>query len=465
MSLIQRVPIRLRLTLASAAVTAVVLAGVTVVLYENAQAGLDESVDDVLNAHAADLTGLAGRVGVNALTADPQPLPASHANFAQILAADGKVLTATRGLSGRPLLRPAERRRAEQGSVTITRGDRVRLLAEPLGSDRIAVVGVDLGQREDTLATIRTGLMIGGPIALALVSLAAYGLAGGALRPVEAMRRRAASILPAARKQRLPVPPARDEVRRLGETLNVMLARVERAFDRERAFVADASHELRTPLAVLKTELELALRGSKDAGALRAAIASAADETDRIVALANDLLVIASADQGRLPVRQESLAVDELFATVAARFSQRSGPDDRPSFEFSVSPGLRVRADRLRLEQALGNLIDNALRYGGQPVRLAATATPAKVELHVIDHGPGFPPAFVSRAFERFSRSERGHPQDGSGLGLAIVDAIARAHGGQARATNASPAGADVAILLPRADGLARRSAVGQRPQ
>jgi two-component system, OmpR family, sensor kinase len=449
MSLIQRLPIRVRLTLASAMVTALVLAGVTLVLYANAQAGLDESLNDVLDAHAADLTGMAQLVGVDSLAASPRPLPPSHASFAQILATNGAVLAATRGLSGSPLLQPAERRRAARGRITVTRGDNAQLLAQPLRPSSILVVGVDLGQREHTLETISTGLMIGGPIALIMVSLAAYGLAGGALRPVEAMRRRAASILPAARKQRLPVPPARDEVRRLGETLNDLLARLERALDRERDFVADASHQLRTPLTVLRTELELALRRPREAPALRAALVSAAEETDRLTALANDLLVIASADQGRLPVRRESLAVDELFAAVARRFSDPS-PDDRPAIEFSVSPGLRVRADRLRLEEALGNVLDNALRYGGQPVRLAATATDTGVELHVTDHGPGFPPAFVPHAFERFSRADRAQANDGSGLGLAIVDAIARAHGGRADATNASGGGADVAILLPR---------------
>ncbi|MQA73479.1 MAG: HAMP domain-containing protein [Solirubrobacterales bacterium] len=448
MSLIRRLPIRVRLTLASAVVTAVVLAGVTLVLYANAQAGLNESIDDVLDAHAADLTAMARLVGVDGLAANRRPLPTSRASSAQILAADGGVLATTRDPSQRPLLSPDERRRAAQGRITVTRGDSTRLLAQPFPSRTIVVVGVDLGQREHTLATIRTGLLIGGPIALILVSLAAYGLAGGALRPVEAMRQRAAGILPAGRKQRLPVPPARDEVRRLGETLNDLLARLERALDRERAFVADASHQLRTPLTVLKTGLELALRRPKEAADLRAALTSAAEETDRLTALANDLLVIASADQGRLAIRHESLAIDELFATVAGRFSGGVGPDDHPTLELSPSPGLRVRADRLRLEEALGNVLDNALRYGGQPVRLSATATEAGVELHVTDHGPGFPPAFVPHAFERFSRAERAG--DGSGLGLAIVDAIARAHGGRADATNASGAGADVVILLPR---------------
>jgi signal transduction histidine kinase len=293
------------------------------------------------------------------------------------------------------------------------------------------------------------------------------------------MRHRAARILPASVGKRLPVPRPNDEVRWLGQTLNEMLARLERGLERERAFVADASHELRTPLAILKSELELALRGSHDAAALRAAIESAADETDRLIALANDLLVIASADQGRLPVRTEELAVDELFANLASRFAQRAdaplanaagsrrtngaplqsnggaqqpngaGYDDA-GFEISVPPGLRVHADRQRLEQALSNLVDNALRYGARPVRLRAVAVNGVVELHVVDQGPGFPAPFVAHAFERFSRPEGNRGQPGNGLGLAIVDAIARAHGGHAEATNAADGGADVALVLPR---------------
>ena len=450
MRLIQRLPIRIRLTLASAVVTAAVLAGVTLVLYANAQSGVDESLNEVLDAHAADLTGMVRLVGVDSLAASPRPLPTSHASFAQILAADGHVLAATRGVSKHPLLHPAERRRAAQERIMITRGESTRLLAEALPSGKIIVTGVDLSQREHTLGSIGTGLMIGGPIALVLVSLAAYGLAGGALRPVEAMRQRAAGILPAGRRQRLPVPPARDEVRRLGETLNDLLARLERALDRERSFVADASHQLRTPLTVLKTELELALRRPREASALRAALESAAEETDRLTALANDLLVTASADQGRLPVRLESLAVDDVFATVVGRFSDGFAPEHHPGLEYIASPGLRVRADRLRLEEALGNLLDNAIRYGGPPVRLAAIATPSGVELHVTDHGPGFPPGFVPHAFERFSRADGEH-ENGSGLGLAIVDAIARAQGGRADARNAPGAGADVVIVLPPA--------------
>ena len=448
---VARLPVRIRLTLASAAVMAFVLTGVSVVLYKSFESGLNTNLDEVLHARAADLTGLANRIGLAGLATETQPLPTSRGSFEQVLTPDGQVLASGAGPSSRPLLTTKERLRAERTSFIVTRGEQMRLLAAPLNPGEVLVVGVSLAKREHTLNTISLGLMIGGPLALLLASLAAYTLAGRALRPVEAMRHRAASILPASVGKRLPVPPANDEVRWLGQTLNEMLARLERGLERERAFVADASHELRTPLAILRGELELALRGENDAGELRAAIARSADETERLISLANDLLVIASADQGRLPVRTEELEVQELFARLSTRFASRSdAARTPPRIEIEVPDGLRINADRQRLEQALGNLVDNALRHGEAPVALRANAVNGIVELHVVDHGPGFPPLFVATAFERFSRPDGDRNQPGSGLGLAIVDAIARAHGGRAAARNAPGAGADVAVLLPR---------------
>ena len=151
--------------------------------------------------------------------------------------------------------------------------------------------------RQEALDSLGRLLLIGGPVALALASLAAYVAAAAALRPVERMRRRAAEIHAGEPGARLPVPPADDEIGRFGTTLNGMLerldssyARLEQSLAREREFVSDASHELRTPLATLKAELDLALRGERDAADLRAAVGSAAEETDRLIRLAEDLL-------------------------------------------------------------------------------------------------------------------------------------------------------------------------------
>jgi signal transduction histidine kinase len=262
------------------------------------------------------------------------------------------------------------------------------------------------------------------------------------------MRARAAEISSAEPDQRLPVPPTHDEIARLGTTLNAMLERLGEALEHERAFVADAGHELRTPLAILKAELELALQRGRSPEELRAALGSAAEETDRLTQLAEDLLTIAQTDRGELPVRLGRVDVAEILDGVASRFTRRAEASGR-ELQQRAEPGLTVAADRLRLEQALGNLLDNALRYGEGPVELAALARDGSVELHVRDRGAGFPEEFRGRAFERFSRADASQRHDGSGLGLAIVEAISRAHRGEAHVENRDGGGADAWLVLP----------------
>jgi two-component system, OmpR family, sensor kinase len=314
----------------------------------------------------------------------------------------------------------------------------------------VAVVGASLEPRDVAQDNLRSLLLLGGPVALLLASLAGYGAAAGALRPVEMMRRRAQEIQAHRPGQRLPVPPSRDEVARLGDTLNDMLDRLEEAFSRERRFVTDASHELRTPLAILRGELELALRDADDVAGFRAAVGSAVDETDRLVQLAEDLLVIARSDQGRLPVRRADVKAAELLDSVARRYGSRA-EQHGVRLAVTATDGLVLRGDRLRLEQALGNLVDNALRHGGTDVTIDAVPVGDEIELHVRDDGSGFPDGFEDHAFERFTRADAGRTSGGAGLGLAIVQAIAQAHGGRAAARNARAGGADVWIVLPPA--------------
>src|SRR6201999_2872577 len=246
------------------------------------------------------------------------------------------------------------------------------------------VVGEPLAQREKALDSLRALLIIGGPLALLLASLVGYAMAAAALRPVERMRRRAAAVTASETSERLPVPLANDEIGRLGRTLNEMLSRLEAAFARERAFVSDASHELRTPLAILRTELELALRGEHTKAELEDALRSAAEEAERLSSLAEDRLVIARSDQGRLPVHPEPLVADEVLERVAGRFQTRARVEGRP-ITAEPSEGVALNADLARIEQALANLVDNALTYGEGTVVLSARRENGCVELHVFD--------------------------------------------------------------------------------
>jgi signal transduction histidine kinase len=226
-----------------------------------------------------------------------------------------------------------------------------------------------------------------------------------------------------------------------------MLERLGEALEHERAFVADASHELRTPLAILRTELELALAEGRSPDELRAAIASAAEETDRLTQLSEDLLTIAQTERGELPLRLTRVDLTELLEGVRRRFQRRAAEDGR---EIEVAgPGLAIRGDRLRLDQAIGAVVDNALRYGDGAVSLEVSAGNESIEIRVRDQGPGFPAEFLPRAFERFSRASSSRRDGGSGLGLAIVRTVMHAHGGEVDVGNWE-GGAEVRFTLPK---------------
>jgi signal transduction histidine kinase len=323
------------------------------------------------------------------------------------------------------------------------------LAARNRSGTAVAVVARSLTPRAESLDHLRHELLIFLPLALLAASLGGYGLAAGALRPVETLRRRAETVT-AGEESRLPVPPAGDEISRLATTLNDMLARLQKAVEHERRFVADASHELRTPLALLRTELDLALRRPRSRQELEDALRSAAEETLRLSRLADDLLLIARADQGSLPVRREVVPAGDLLTEAAERFANRAQALGR---ELRVEPsGSHADADPVRVGQALVNLLDNALTHGDGTVELAAVERDGFVELHVRDEGEGFPEWFRDRAFDRFSRADEARGRGGAGLGLSIVDLVARAHGGSTGVSNRTGGGADVWLSLPVAE-------------
>jgi signal transduction histidine kinase len=456
---VSRLPIRIRVTVAFAGAMAVILIALGLFVYLRLEARLNETIDDTLGNRAGEVSAFARGEFEGPGLSGTGPQIEQEDNFAQILTPGGRVLDSTPQVGDRPVLSPAELERTVQRRTFVGRDQLpgldppVRLLGAPFESPRgtrIVVVGSSLEDRDDTLRSLRTQLLIGGPVALLLASLAGYWAAGRALRPVDAMRRRAAEISSGGPDERLPVPRARDELSRLGETLNEMLGRLDAALERERRFVDDASHELRTPLALHKAELELALRYGSKPEELRGSIASAIEEIDRLIQLAEDLLVVARSEKGRLALTSERLRVDDLFATVSERFRARALQAERP-LVLSSADGVVVEGDRLRIEQALTSMVDNALRHGDGEIRIWARADDRRVELHVSDGGPGFPPGFTDHAFERFSRADAARGRGGAGLGLAIVDTIARAHGGRARAANGPGGGADVWIEVPPA--------------
>jgi signal transduction histidine kinase len=447
-------PIRIRLTFPFALAMAAVLVAMGVFVYFRLSNALLTSIDQNLIAQAIESEGhLRHSDGQELLDRDT----ASGPTVGQVISANGAVLFSVPARK-RPILDQAGREKALAGHRVWQSGDIPglkndwRVLAEPVTlptGPAVLVIARSLNERKDSLKRLAREFLLSGPLALLLAIGAGYGLAAAALRPVEAMRRRAAAVTAATPGQRLPVPKSHDEISRLAETLNDMLDRLEAAFEHERRFLADASHELRTPLALMRTELELALRRPRTHAELVAALRSASEETERMTLLAQDILLIARSDQEGFPIRRERVEAAAILDRIARRFEPRAAELGR-AVSVTPSDDVVLDVDPARVEQAIGNLVDNALAHGRGKVDLYARQSNGTVELHVADEGDGFPPGFADRAFDRFSRGTEGRGPGGTGLGLAIVELIARAHGGSASVGSRADGGADVWITLDR---------------
>jgi two-component system, OmpR family, sensor kinase len=417
------------LSLAFAIAMAIVLSALGAFLYLRLERSLTEGIDETLELRAAQIES-------------PVSLGSPvEEGVTQAYGADGRLLSSSPSGAAAILGPDDVERGSRQQFIVSRRGQRV--LVTTIDSAVVAVTA-SLDDRDDALDSLLAQLLVVGPLALVLAAIGGYFLAGAALRPVDAMRREAEAVSDSEPGRRLTLPSADDELRSLGETLNSMLARLETALERERRFVADASHELRTPLALLRAELDLALRRERTPEELVLAVRSAAEETERLSRLADDLLVLARAEGGELPVRREAVGAADLVYGIAERFRPRANDAGR-TIETSADHGLVLHVDRLRAEQAVGNLVDNALRHGGGEIVIEARrGQNDTVELHVRDEGLGFPPDLADIAFEPFTRGDVARTGPGAGLGLAIVEVIARAHGGSAHV-----AGADAWLALP----------------
>jgi signal transduction histidine kinase len=445
------VSLRTRLTIGFAAGMAVMLAALGVFVDWRVGRDLTAGIDMELRSRAqvivvavraseSDLIGAEGRL------IDPDEA------FAQVLEAPDRILDSSSAVRGAPMLL-ADAVRAVRGPTFVTArvhgvDDPARLLAVPVdagGRHVVVVVGATLGDRNESLARLRLALLIGGPVALALVALAGWLLAGAALRPVEAMRREAAAISASEPARRLPVEGAPAELLRLGTTLNSMLDRLQDSAATEREFLDRASHELRTPLTVLRMELDLALSRARSPEELRAALENASEETDRLVRLAGDLLVLSRAQEGRLPLQRRDTDVAELVRRAGASHAARAASTG-VDLRVAANGPVVARVDPDRIRQALDDLLDNAFRHGAPDgvVSIAAVRNGSNVSVSVEDDGPGLPPAVLTA-----SGSRDGALPPRAGLGLAVVRAVAEAHGGALVLENPDGGGARATVSVP----------------
>lgn len=454
-------PIRVRLVLITTVLMAVVLLLVGSFLRWRFTTAVDYTLEKGLRSRAQSIVASID-AGEHTLGGEGRLIETDEA-FAQILSHDGRLLASSPGIVRAPLLSSTEMRSLRCARCVYMANKDVRTIEEDtpvtpslvLGvraaDGSVVVAGASTEDEQETIAAITRDLAVGGTFALLAATAVGWVVAGLALRPVDRMRRQAEQISVDDGRD-LFVPKTRDELARLAATLNGMIGRMRATVERERRFVDDASHELRTPLANLKAELDLALRRARTAEELEAALRSASEETDRLVRLAEDLLVLARAKGARLPVRREDLDAGDLVRDIVGAFAGRAS-ERGVSLEHHAEDGLRGRVDPIRIRQAVGNLIDNALRHTPSSGRVSVSLARGDGDLTiaVADTGTGFSPAFVPRAFEPFSRDDpaRARTDGGAGLGLAIVRAIAEAHGGSVELRNRPEGGAEVVLRIP----------------
>ncbi|QJU54723.1 ATP-binding protein [Herbiconiux sp. KACC 21604] len=327
-------------------------------------------------------------------------------------------------------------------------GDDDRLvLAAGSTDDGLLVVGVDDGVRADAVATTIVLLAIAAPLLVALMAVITFVSVGRALRPVDRIRAATDGITADDLGRRLDVPQGSAELARLATTMNRMLARLDEAQSRQRRFVSDASHELRSPLSALRQTAEVArdYPGTLPPDRLAHTVA---EESERMAALVDGLLLLTRADEGALRPDAHEVDLDDLVLAEAARL-RAAHPGLR--IDTSGVGAARVRGDSGMLGRMLRNLGDNAARHARTTVALGCRGVDGRAEVRVADDGSGIPVADRERVFERFVRLDESRSRDagGSGLGLAIVASIVRAHAGTVSITDDEPAGGGADVASP----------------
>jgi heavy metal sensor kinase len=461
--------IRARLTAWYTGLLAVILVGLGFLLYTLFSYSLWAHAEDSLHARAAQLASFvessdpAHEEGTFLDLTDPSVIDrfSAEGTLIQISDNQGSVVNRSRTLTAHPMgsgsaVHQALSGRASFGRAVVAGVGPVLVYTTPI-THRHSIIGVvqvatPVAAITGALEPLRWLLLAVGAGALIVAAVGGHLLASLALAPIDRITQTARAIAAGTLDRRLHLTGAKDEVRRLAQAFDEMLDRIDETLARERQFTGDAAHELRTPLTILKGELDVALRRQRPAEAYREAIASMAQEVDRLVRLVEDLLILARADAGGVPLDLRPLPVEALVRAAVAHF--RGAAQEKAialQAEGAASPTILGDPDRLR--QLLTNLIDNAIAYtpAGGTVRLTWDQDGAFARVRVIDTGSGIAAEDLPHLFDRFYRADRARVRSsgGSGLGLAIVQWIVNAHGGRIGIESRLGSGSTVTVWLP----------------
>jgi signal transduction histidine kinase len=437
----RRWSLRARLTAAGTLAVAVLLAGAGAVLVWRLHMGMLADLDT-----AAVRSALAVEAAAHGPAGPTVPPSPGQSLVTQVVDAAGRVVASSDDVQGeQPIFRSAA---PAPGSAPVVWTDH----AGPLGGSayRVAAltttaqphyrvyVGLPLGPVTSSTAQLVAALAVTLPLLVGALAAITWLLTGRALHPVETLRRQAADVTATDLHRRVDVPPAADELSRLAETLNDLLARLDSGQRLQRQFIADAAHELRSPVAAIRLQLETAdIEGSTRTAVIQQSI--------RLARLVDDLMSLARLD-ARPELRQEEVDLDDVVRSEVELLR----PVTAVEIDTRQLRTVRVLGDEALLGRMVRNLLDNAARYAATRITVASSPAEGDALLVVADDGPGIAAVDRQRVFDRFTRLDgaRSRDEGGVGLGLAIVSDIITAHGGTVQAHDNEP-GTRVEVRLP----------------
>jgi two-component system, OmpR family, sensor histidine kinase MprB len=431
--------------LAVAVAVAVASAGLYVATRRTLQGAVDRALVDIVSD--LDRRGPPDRSGGRGPAPGPRPGPrfGGAGGYIQVVSASGAV----QGQADGEVLPVTDRARACAAGrqpaffeTLLVDGEPVRVLTVPRQPGVALQVARPLGEVADVLDALRRQLLVVAMAGVALAAALGTLVARRAARPVLALTALAEEVAATHDLRRRIDVTTDDELGRLARTLNAMLANLEQARSAQQQLIADASHELRTPLTSLRTNIETLTRADElSASQRQSLIADVVEQLDEFSGLVTALVELARGDAPPRAARQVRL--DQLVSDVVDRTRRRAV--DGPAITVHASPST-VMAESDRVERAVANLVDNAVKYGAGS---AIDVTVADGNVTVRDHGPGIDEDDLPHVFDRFYRAPAARSAPGAGLGLSIVAQVASAHGGSVSAENARDGGAVFTFCLP----------------
>jgi heavy metal sensor kinase len=346
-----------------------------------------------------------------------------------------------------------EQTRSEDVTLPLIGRQRSLVSTLTIGDDQYTVVLMtELEELDRRLAQLLTVLCMAGPAALIVAGGLGYVMARKAMAPLEQLDRQTGEITANRLNRRLPVANPGDELGRLAQTINAMIARLERSFAEIRRFTADASHELRTPLTVIRTEAELALDKPLTLAECQQLLGSILEECERLTRMTDQLLALAREDaavSGSLPDRVDLRALVNVVVETMRPVAETKGLCLRASGNGTLT----VRGDEARLRQVFYNLLDNAIKYTpeGGVIEVDSACRGGAAIVTLRDSGIGISQEHLPHVFERFYRVDkaRSRAEGGTGLGLSIARSIVAAHGGEVQLESKPGQGTTCTVTLP----------------